>query len=268
MPTPFPGMDPFIESCGLWEDFHHELITEIKTQIAARLPPQYVARAGERYYILLATEGELDPQKKLAVPDVGITGEASKHSEAPTATLSPTTTAVADEEAVAMRGLVEAEFRESFLEIYAIDNKKRLVTTIEVLSPSNKHSGTLGWNQYVRKRQAHLAGHANLVEIDLLRAGSRMPMESAWPSSPYYTLTCWKQTAPDCKVWPGYVNRPLPHLRVPLDPPDEDLTLNLQWMVDAIYERSRYAADIDYRKPCQPPLDEESKRWLAERLEG
>jgi hypothetical protein len=92
-------------------------------------------------------------------------------------------------------------------------------------------------------------------------------MEGTWPASPYYLLTCWKKTAPKCKVWPGYVNRPLPRLRIPLEPPDEDITLDLQPMIEAIYKRSRYALDIDYQKPCQPPLEEATSDWLVKRVE-
>ena len=38
MPSPFPGMDPYIEECGLWEDFHGSLIHEIKITLARAAP--------------------------------------------------------------------------------------------------------------------------------------------------------------------------------------------------------------------------------------
>jgi hypothetical protein len=115
-------------------------------------------------------------------------------------------------------------------------------------------------------RQAHLEGRVNLVEIDLVRGGQRIPMEEDWPASPGYVLTCWKKTAPMCKVWPAYFDRPLPKLRVPLAPRDDDLVMDLQPMVEAIYERSRYAMDINYERPCLPPLDERTAAWIKERL--
>jgi hypothetical protein len=110
---------------------------------------------------------------------------------------------------VTMRALVETEFREGFLEIREIHGERTLNTGIEVLSPSNKRPGTPGWEQYTRKRQEFLDGAANFVEIDLLRGGSRMPMESAWPGSPYYLLVSRKREAPTCKVWPTFSLRPL-----------------------------------------------------------
>ena len=48
MKSPFPGMDPYIEACGLWEDFHHALIHEIKYGLAQVVPDRYVVRIGER----------------------------------------------------------------------------------------------------------------------------------------------------------------------------------------------------------------------------
>ena len=70
MHSPFLGMDPYIEAVGLWEDFHHNLITEIQGAISAVLPERYVVRAGERSYVVLsARNGE---EEFLTQPDVGV----------------------------------------------------------------------------------------------------------------------------------------------------------------------------------------------------
>jgi hypothetical protein len=258
-------MDPYIESCGVWEDFHHNLIGEIQNAVTARLPANYVARAGERSYVVLISSNDLDLVWHAMQSDVGITQPAEPAlATARASGLSASGTAT-DDQPVTMHALVETEFREAFIEISSLSPERKLVTTIEVLSPSNKRPGTEGWRQYVRKRQAHLQRQANLVEIDLLRGGQRMPMHEEWPASPYYVLTCWKRSAPACKVWPAFFDRPLPQLCVPLTPPDADLTLDLQPMVHSIYDRSRYAVDIDYRRPCRPALDERTTIWLSER---
>ena len=70
---------------------------------------------------------------------------------------------------VVMQALLKAEYREPFLEIRQADSERKLVTGIEVLSPTNKRHGTKGWRLYCRKRLAYLSGYANFVEIDLLR---------------------------------------------------------------------------------------------------
>ena len=43
MPSPFPGMDPYLEGY-LWPDVHHRLATEIARRLMPRLRPHYVAR--------------------------------------------------------------------------------------------------------------------------------------------------------------------------------------------------------------------------------
>jgi len=241
MSSPFPGMDPFVEASGLWEDSHQEIISEIKHSLAARVPKRYVVRGGERSYVALAHAEDED--RHAFLPDVAV---ASKRSSA--------------------KGPAKTEYREPFLEIRQVEPDHKLITGVEVLSPSNKRPGTKGWRLYYRKRLAYLSGYANFVEIDLLRGGRRMPMVSQWPDSPYYLLVCRKKQAPRCSVWPASLTEPLPPIPIPLLPPDPDISLDLQPFVAAIYARSRYERDIDYRRPLQPPLTPPEQAWLEERL--
>ncbi len=137
-----------------------------------------------------------------------------------------------------------------------------------MLSPSNKRQGSTSREQYLRKRQALLLGAANLVEIDLLRGGTRMPMLDPLPNTPYYLLVGrWYKEAL-CHVWPASYLSPLPPIPIPLDRPDPDARLDLQPMVAAIHERSRYGLDIDYTKPLDPPLAEADRTWLQEQLQA
>jgi hypothetical protein len=106
----------------------------------------------------------------------------------------------------------------------------------------------------------------NLVEIDLLRGGQRMPMRDPWPDSPYTLLVARPNKARQCLVWPAHFQQPLPSMPVPLAKPDPDLRLNLQPMIDTIYRRSRYSRSIDYRKPLEPPLRPAEAAWLEKQL--
>lgn len=261
MPSPVPGMDPFIEACGLWEDFHPLLIAEIHRALASTVPERYVVRLGVRSYIVLTDSEGKDFHPLL--PDVGITTPASELSAKPA---SAAVAEAADEEAVSMDAFVSTEYRETFIDIYARDPEKHLVTGIELLSPSNKRRGSEGWELYMRKRQGFLLGAANFVELDLLRGGGRLPMVSPWPTSPYALLVCRQQRAPRCRVWPASFQRPLRPIPVPLSPPDADVQLDLQPLIAAIYRRSRYEADLDYSHPLQPLLTESESAWMAERL--
>lgn len=264
MKSPFLGMDPYIESCGLWPDFHDDLISEIKRALAQAVPERYVVRTGERSYIVLVeAEGK---ESHLFMPDVGVstalpTGPASATAPA-TALADPEK----DTDAVSVRAFVEERYRETFVEIYEAEPGLRLVTCIEVLSPSNKRRGGEGWELYQRKRQALLLGAANLVEIDLLRGGQKMPMLDPLPKAPYTLLVCRQSRAPYCKVWPAHFRRPLPPIPVPLASPDPDLSLSLQPMVEAVYVRARYGRSIDYARPLEPPFTAEEQSWLTERL--
>ena len=167
-----------------------------------------------------------------------------------------------------IQAFVAEEHRESFIEIYEDDPERRLVTCIEVLSPSNKRKKSKGRKLYLRKRQSLLLGSANLVEIDLLRGGERMPMLGKWPDSPYTLLVCREHLAPTCTVWPAHFRQPLPTLPIPLSHPDPDVRIELQPFIAAIYARSRYHLDIDYSKPLDPPLAEADAAWLADAALG
>jgi hypothetical protein len=199
MKSPFPGMDPYIEACGLWGDFHLDLVSEIKHALARAAPERYLVRAGERSYIVLVEEeGKKEHPFDLDVSVTTKRREKQLRKQAGTALAEPTLEA----EPVLMRAFIEDEHREAFVEIYEAAPEERLVTCVEVLSPANKRPNTPGWDIYHRKRQSLLQGDTNLVEIDLLRGGRRMPMLDPWPDSPYAFLVARAKKFGLCKVWP------------------------------------------------------------------
>jgi hypothetical protein len=253
-------MDPYIEACGLWEDFHGHLIEKIFDDLSTVLPPGYVAQTGKRSYILLV-ESE-DKTERSFVPDVKVTHPRPRRSA------SARATTLKEIEPLSLRAFIETEFVERFIDIYERPPQRRLVTSIEVLSPSNKKPRTKGWKQYLRKRQALLLGKANLVEIDLLCGGTRMPMLDPLPDSPYYLLVAHEDWAPTCRVWSAFFDRPLPLIPIPLSKPDPDIPLALQPLVDAIYQRARYREQLDYSKQLSPPLTPQQTAWLARQLSG
>jgi hypothetical protein len=266
MKSPFPGMDPYVEACGLWESFHDRLIHKIDETLAAVLPPGYTIDTGVRSYVVLM---EMEGKKEhLAKPDVAVTeptrAKKPRRKKAGAAVAEPAETA----ESVSMQAFVAEEFRETFVEIYAEAEERNLVTCIEVLSPSNKRRGSKGWEEYQRKRQAMFLGEANFIEIDLLRGGERMPMLDRWPDSPYTLLVSRRIYAPHCRVWPASFRKPLPVLPVPLIYGDPDLSLDLQPLLDSIYSFGRYAERIDYSRTLTPPMLEADAGWVREQLKN
>jgi hypothetical protein len=260
-------MDPYIEACRLWEDFHHTLITEIAKTLSSRLPENYFAMIGERGYVVL-----VESEGKKANPfqsDVGITTATSHGQRAPGTAGAVAAEPSSEFQPVSMRPFVAEAFKEGFVEIYESNPEERvLVTCIEILSPSNKRRGTEGWDLYLRKRQALFLGEANLIEIDLLRGGSKMPMLDTYPKSPYTLLVSRRSTSPYGRVWPAHFQRPLPSIPVPLSTPDPDIALDLQSLVEAVYADRRYDRAIDYSKPLQPPLSAEESVWLQAQLQA
>jgi hypothetical protein len=259
-------MDPYLEDTSLWASFHNKLIGEIERALAAALPDRYFVETPVRSYIVLA--GVDEKEETAFLPDVGVLTSRRKESDRQeTGGL-----AVAEPEGAAdvvtMRAFIDEQCRETFIEIYESKPEVRLVTCIEVLSPSNKRPGTKGWKVYLRKRNSLLLGSANFIEIDLLRGGRRMPMVEPWPDSPYYLLVARQSRAPYCRVSRADYRKPLPDIPVPLSAPDPDFTLALQPLVDAVYARSRYGMRLDYTKPLTPPLGEEDVAWLARQVEA
>ncbi len=71
MPSPFPGMDPYLESPRLWPDVHHELISVIRERLNAALKPRYVSRVEERVYISDENEEEIREARVVIVDATG-----------------------------------------------------------------------------------------------------------------------------------------------------------------------------------------------------
>ena len=169
MPSPFPGMDPYLESPHLWPDVHHELISQIRTTLAPCLRPHYVARVELRSYFMDAD----DPGLELIIPDVRIEESGAHVAKKPKAT-NGTAIAVAEPEAVPF--LFDDEIKEARLEVRHLDSKA-LVAIIEVLSPANKIRGSRGRQSFMDKRRDTVGSEIHWIEIDLLRG--RVPLGQA-----------------------------------------------------------------------------------------
>jgi hypothetical protein len=259
--SPFPGMDPFIEARGLWSDFDDKLVVAIADALNASLPTRYAAQLGERTFMdSVDVVGQRD-RSVLIKPDVRVDREGPRGIDVPSTNLPADLAATS----VLVEGAVEFEERETFVEVRDIEGQDTLVTCIEVLSPTNKRPGTAGWFEYERKRQLFFQGVANFVEIDLLRGGQRHSIKGNWPDAPYCLLVLWKDRAPWTRVWPAHLKQNVPPIPIPLLPPDPDLILNLQPLIDTIYGQSRYTRRLRYDDPIEPSLTAEEATFLQNR---
>jgi hypothetical protein len=257
MPSPFSGMDPYLEDPDLWPDVHAELITDVRQHLTPKLLPNYVARVEQRTYLF----DQDDPASELyVVPDARILEREWPAAQQPSAGLSATgTLAIADP--IDVTGLVVREVRQRYLEIRDRTNQ-RVVTVIEILSPSNKVTGSASRRAFEAKRQEVSESDASWLEIDLLRRGSPTINFANVPRSAYRayadrTLTDGRQQL----AWPIRLRERLPVLPVPLKPGEADVTLDLQAVLQAAFERAAYDQNINYGRPSNPPLNPDDAEW-------
>ena len=265
MPSPFPGMDPFIENRNRWSSFHARMVVAIADFLVPLIRPKYMAVAEQRVYV----EREPEPSRYIQ-PDVSIYQDTDGDDGRP----SPTSSAVATLTAMAPKiytlpELLESEKQETYLEIQDTDTQE-VVTTLEVLSPSNKRAGSEGGRLYWTKRQEVLLSQAHLVELDLLREGQRPPtVESLKETTDYCALVCRGDNRPLADVYEWTLRDSLPGIPIPLASGDTDVKLDLQGVFNTVYERGGYDYILDYESPPEPKLREKDQSWgeslLAER---
>jgi hypothetical protein len=253
MPSPFPGMDPYIESPVHWPDFHVTFINTLRETIADTLPEAYFARIQEDAVLL-----EPEPPAYKVIPDVLVGADAPNGSAVTSAhfgvaTLEPTTLA----NIVALDPHIEY-----FIEIVRMPEAK-VVTVVEVLSPTNKRGD--GRGLYVNKR-GHLlrTSDINLVEIDLLRAGRRIQLAKPLPQSHYHAFVSRADRRPDCDVYSWNVRDKLPTIPIPLRAPTADASADLARAFELAYQRGRYGRMIRYAEPPPAPtFSPEDAAWVA-----
>lgn len=253
MPSPFPGMDPYLEDPARWSGVHHSLISAIRDILLDLLRPRYFVGAEERVY--LANRAEMDRVLGIRVPDVEIAAGPARFAPGGGG-------AVALEEPLVMMTWLE-EVREAYLTIR--DSKSReVVAVIEVLSPTNKLPGSPGWESFEQKRREVMESPTHWVEIDLLRQGRSWTRSLLDRPCEYLVHVSPEPMRPEGKVWPIRLDRALPTITVPLKPDEHDCPLDLQAVVTAVYHRG-YDFDTDYSVDPVPPLDSPWAEW-ADRL--
>jgi uncharacterized protein DUF4058 len=256
MPSPFPGMDPFIESRRIWSDFHLDLAAEIRAHLNARIQPGYYATAVT--YVTYDVIEVAQSEPRAVSPDVSVWRTDLR---VPT----PGTMAVIDLPPVQSMVPLEVPLRFARVEVREA-GADTLVTAIEILSPINKRPGRER-QKYLRKRRELLRSEVHVMELDLLRGGERSPLETSLPPAPYYVTLARLDHRPYVDVWPIQLAARLPVLPVPLSAPDPDVPLDLGAIVQAVYERGGYATRIDYRQPVPaPPFESEQQAWVENLL--
>lgn len=253
MPSPFPGMDPYLEGSE-WTSVHAELSSEIARQLSPKLRPKYIARTSRRFVTEMPDDveivtGEIYPD--VSVYDSGHNGNGIE-----------TTVAVAPP-VLQLPTIMPSRIPHVTIEIRDVTNRE-LVTAIEVLSTTNKRGD--GYREYLDKRRRVLSSMAHLMEIDLLRKGNRVPMQKPLPSAPYFIFLSRVERRPMTEIWPIQLDARLPIVPVPLLAGDQDVALDLQLALNTVYDLLNYDLSVDYTRPPEVRLEGEAAAWAVERL--
>jgi Protein of unknown function (DUF4058) len=244
MPSPFPGMNPYLEA--IWHDFHERFLPAAAAYLVPQIRPKYFVSIDENVYL---HDVPHDEQKPLGRPDLAlIRGQVATYRSSSVGLLeAPAHVLLPDQDVESL----------SYLTI--IDRQSRdVVTVIELLSPTNKRPGEHR-AQYLAKRSAIRHSDVHLVEIDLSRGGPPMPAEVR-PSYTYAVLVSRADQRPTANFWPFGLRDPLPTILVPLRPGDSDARLDLRSILDRVYDESAYE-DYIYQSPPDPPLSPDDTTW-------
>jgi hypothetical protein len=205
MPSPFLGIDPFIEDQE-WNDFYISFNVAISETLARLVQPRYVVR-------IVRTDR--------ATPE---------------------------------------EQRDAHLLVREVPSME-IVTVIETLSPPSKRASSDGREQYLATRDEILQSRTNLIEIDLLRGGKRLPV-IGMPPGDYFAIVSRGFRRPRADVFSWSLRQTLPTISIPLKKGEPEVPLDLQAVLATVYERADYPLTIDYEAPLNPSLNDEDAAWM------
>lgn len=154
--------------------------------------------------------------------------------------------------------------REAYLEVRDVRSGE-VITTLEVLSPSNKRSGE-GRRAYEIKRQRVLGSLTHLVEIDLLRGGEPMRVLESSSERMYRILISESEDRPRARLYAFGVRERIPSFRLPLRAGEQGPVVDLQELLSSLYERAGYDLAVRYTGDAEPSLEESDAVWADELL--
>jgi hypothetical protein len=246
MPSPFPGMNPYIEKAELWRDFHNSFLFALRAAIVPQVVPRYFVRIEQNVYV----DDPRDGLTRLRIADVDLGRQPGSRPRpaARAATATPP-------KRLRVPRLSKREV--GYLSIRTpVGN--RVLTVIKLLSPSNK-DGSADQVSYLVKRRELLASNSSFIELDFLRGGKRMPVIGLGACD-YYTLVSRPADRPTVDVCRMKLRDRLPVIPIPLDRAEREPTVDLQDVLNRVYDAAGYEYSI-YDEPPEPPLSSADAAW-------
>jgi hypothetical protein len=223
MASPFPGIDPFLESQGLWPDFHLTFLVKFSQALMDQLPEPYSARI----------DGETVTRA------VG-----TRFLESRNITVK-----------------VLEEHSERYIKILHGQNSKP-VSVIEVLTPF--HKAGEGRRDYLIKRNGLMQSDVDLIELDFLVSGSRLPTTLPLPTGDFHAIVSRAERRPACEIYTWTVRGRLPIIPIPVPTLDGDIEIDLGSSYTRVHDNARYARSIRYDARLRIPLAPEDRAWAEE----
>ncbi len=274
MPSPFPGMDPYLEAPWIWPSFHNSLADQIQMLLNEQLPTNYFAQLEAR------SEIGLRATKRILAPDVAVIDTGRRMRE-PDSNVGGVAVVVQDE--VATASAIRLEFIEEPVTVTAVTIRNtqtgnEVITLLEILSPSNKRPGPDRDHYIQRMKDILKESVTSLIEIDLLRMGQRTwersdiiedALEELETPTDYLVMTSrsWSRSGAD--MHPISLSDPLPVIAVPLRQNEPDVPLNLQAAFRKAYDGGPYRRGaVEYSRPPYPALREHQDKWRSDLMKA
>ncbi len=254
MPSPFPGMDPYLENPEFWSEVHNRSIVAISDALSPQLRPKYRVAIEKRTYL---SEDEI----LVGIADVAVLTGRSDASLNPIAATLPARYKPPVQIAVPL----PEEVRERYLEIREVSTGQ-VITVLKILSPKNKRSG-VGRTAYERKRQQILSSTTHLVEVDLLRSGPRMHLLGDVPVTSYYILVSRSHHRSIADLYAFNLREEIPIFSLPLAPNESEPEVDLQELLNGVYDRASLDLVINYTQHPTPALKGDAV-WVEALLGG
>jgi hypothetical protein len=258
MKSPFPGMDPYLESH--WLDVHSSLVTDARNTLNQLLPEDLAASSEER----VSVESSDDARDHQYYPDVRVF-KPGGGVKATTYELDPAGGVIV----APVRLLVQLEpMTERYIRIVETGTE-RLITIIEFISPSNKIGRAV--KEFRANRRELLEANVSFVEVDLCRTGDWEELLHPWHCKPkdvstYRVIVRTPGNPGEAFLYPISLRAPLPSIAIPLRPDERMVMLDLQPLIERAYVGGRYGRRLNYRVPPEPPLEGDDAVWANELL--
>lgn len=251
MPSPFPGMDPWLERPAVFPDLRFTFTVYLSRAINAVVPEPYYSIIRERTWLETYPRRIVEPDA--VVPPPARTGDVvTVHAP-----------------------IGFSEFRENYLEIRDSEpgDGRPALTTIEVLSIENKTPDAESRGFFRQRQREDLSAGVNRVEIDLLRRGrhtTAVPFDWAVEKTgrfDYHVCVHRFDRPEDFEVYPVRLPESLPSVSLPLLPGTPDVVVNLQDLLTQCYDTGLYGRRVRYHEhQPEPPLTDEQARWAEDVL--